>query len=825
VNFTNEATATAPAQAVTVTEQLDPNLDWSTFQFGDIGFGTYIVNVPPGRTSFSTQVDATATLGVLVDITANFNLQTGLVTWTFTSLDPATLDLPMNPTVGFLPPNENAPDGQGFVTYTVSPKPDLATGVRINAQATVVFDTNAPISTAQLFNTVDSSSPTSSVSPLPPITGATSFPVSWSGSDGAGSGIASYNVYVSDNGGAYTPFVTDSTATSATFTGQFGHTYSFYSVATDNVGNVQPTPIAAQATTQLEAVPTSSVNPLPATTASAKPSFTLSWSGSPSPGATSIASYSVFVSKDSGPFTAFLSNTTETSATFTGQFGHTYGFYSIATDNLGLVQPTPTAPQASTYLEGLPTSNVNPLPATTTSTGFTMSWSGTQGVGAGPIASYTVFASEDGGPFAAFVTDTTATSATFTGQFGHTYAFYSIATDNAGNVQPTPTAAQATTYLAGLPTSGMGPLPPTTASATQSFMLNWSGSPGPGATRIVSYTILASEDSGLFTPFLSNTTQTSATFKGQFGHTYSFYCLATDNLGLVGPVPAAPQAKTYLEGLPTSNVNPLPATTSSVSFTVSWSGTRGVGAGPIATFSVFVSVGGGKFVPFLTNTTHTSATFTGKPGNTYGFYSVATDNLGNSQPTPKAAQATTKVVLPPPVTVTKVSDVPNKKTQVTQILVTFSGAVNATEADNIGTYRLTLPGKGGSYTAKNAKSITLRSAVYNGKTDSVALTPSKPFALTKPVQLLVYGTGPNALKDSNGRAIDGAHNGKPGSNAVVILSSGGVKVEAVTSARSADRRFNPVATIVDALLERNALLGITQAIREHLDRGLLREWD
>ena len=38
-------------------------------------------------------------------------------------------------------------------------------------------------------------------------------------------------------------------------------------------------------------------------------------------------------------------------------------------------------------------------------------------------------------------------SATFTGQAGHTYGFYSVATDNAGNVQPTPTAAQATTQV------------------------------------------------------------------------------------------------------------------------------------------------------------------------------------------------------------------------------------------------------------------------------------------------------------------------------------------------------------------------------------------
>ena len=54
-------------------------------------------------------------------------------------------------------------------------------------------------------------------SPRSPSTTTTpSFTVSWSGSDGAGSGIADYNVYVSDDGGAFTLLQSDTTATSAT---------------------------------------------------------------------------------------------------------------------------------------------------------------------------------------------------------------------------------------------------------------------------------------------------------------------------------------------------------------------------------------------------------------------------------------------------------------------------------------------------------------------------------------------------------------------------------------------------------------------------------
>jgi Dockerin type I domain len=119
----------------------------------------------------------------------------------------------------------------------------------IDAQATVVFNQNAPISTGQIFNTIDAGPPTSSVSALPTFSPAT-FLVNWSGQDDpSGSGIATYNVYVSDDDGPFTLWQSATTQTSATYTGQDGHTYAFYSVATDNVGNVLPTPSSAQAST------------------------------------------------------------------------------------------------------------------------------------------------------------------------------------------------------------------------------------------------------------------------------------------------------------------------------------------------------------------------------------------------------------------------------------------------------------------------------------------------------------------------------------------------------------------------------------------------
>jgi streptogramin lyase len=249
IRFENEAQANLPAQVVIVTQQLDPNLDWSTFQLGDFGFGNIVVHVPAGRIFFNTRIDVRDTLGVLVDVTANFDVATGIVQWVFTSLDPQTLDVPDDPLAGFLPPNQNAPEGEGFVSYTVRPLSHLVTGTVVNAQATVIFDVNQPINTPLRFNTIDALPPTSTVSPLPPDA-PPNFVVSWSGADDpGGSGLASFDVLVSDNGGPFVPWLTDTTQTRAIFSGVFGHTYAFYSVTTDNAGNREAAPSAPEATT------------------------------------------------------------------------------------------------------------------------------------------------------------------------------------------------------------------------------------------------------------------------------------------------------------------------------------------------------------------------------------------------------------------------------------------------------------------------------------------------------------------------------------------------------------------------------------------------
>ena len=68
-------------------------------------------------------------------------------------------------------------------------------------------------------------------------------------------GIRYFSVYVSDNGGAFTLWQDRTTAVSANFTGVVGHTYSFYALGTDLVGNVESPKTVADATTQIVNAP------------------------------------------------------------------------------------------------------------------------------------------------------------------------------------------------------------------------------------------------------------------------------------------------------------------------------------------------------------------------------------------------------------------------------------------------------------------------------------------------------------------------------------------------------------------------------------------
>ena len=99
---------------------------------------------------------------------------------------------------------------------------------------------------------------TSTVAPLP-ANETPAFVVNWNGTDAAGLSLT-YNVFVSKNGGTFQPWVTNTAASSAVFTGSIGAKYSFYSVATNSFGLSQPNPTSAEAITTIVQNPTSSLS-------------------------------------------------------------------------------------------------------------------------------------------------------------------------------------------------------------------------------------------------------------------------------------------------------------------------------------------------------------------------------------------------------------------------------------------------------------------------------------------------------------------------------------------------------------------------------------
>ena len=222
---------------------------------------------------------------------------------------------------------------------------------------------------------------------------------------------------------------------------------------------------------------------------------------------------------------------------------------------------------------------------------------------------------------------------------------------------------------------------------------------------------------------------------------------------------------------PTSSVTALPARTTSTSFTVTVTGSDptaadGGAASGVASIAIYDSVYGGAFVLFTTVTpADPSATFTGQAGHTYGFYSVAVDKAGNVQPTPTAAQATTTVIntptptptpTPPPLVTVQSLQVETIKVgkgkhakKNTVLVLRFSGAINASSADNANAYDLAAvvkvkaKGKGKHRTPATTKLgslVSVAAAAYDPSNDSVTLTPRSKLTSSKPEELIVNGS-------------------------------------------------------------------------------------
>jgi YD repeat-containing protein len=158
VSFENVPSASAPAQEVFVTDVLDGALDLSTLELVDAGWSSTTVAAPEGARSFRTRAvvadhrpsDARTWW---VDVDAG-ETSPGRLAFTFRTVDPSTGALPGDPLAGFLPPNDATGRGEGWALFSVRTKTGLPPGTRIANAATIVFDTEAPITTNEVFHTI-----------------------------------------------------------------------------------------------------------------------------------------------------------------------------------------------------------------------------------------------------------------------------------------------------------------------------------------------------------------------------------------------------------------------------------------------------------------------------------------------------------------------------------------------------------------------------------------------------------------------------------------------------------------------------------------------
>lgn len=251
VRFENQADAAAPAREIIITDILDADLDLDSLELTEIAIADQRIAVPAGLSHFETAVAMIAgTTPIRVEVTANLDRDTRQFTLLLRAIDPVTGWSPEDPLVGFLYPNDATARGEGSVSYRIKPKSGLPSGTEITNRAKIYFDTNDPIDTPLVRNTLDVAGPNSQVTVLPATTTSPTFIITWSGQDDAnGSGIASYDLYVSQNGGSFAAYVTGTTLTSLTLAAEPGHTYAFYTVATDNVGHREVVPVTPDAIT------------------------------------------------------------------------------------------------------------------------------------------------------------------------------------------------------------------------------------------------------------------------------------------------------------------------------------------------------------------------------------------------------------------------------------------------------------------------------------------------------------------------------------------------------------------------------------------------
>ena len=119
-----------------------------------------------------------------------------------------------------------------------------------------------------------------------------------------------------------------------------------------------------------------------------------------------------------------------------------------------------------------------------------------------------------------------------------------------------------------------------------------------------------------------------------------------------------------------------------------------------------------------------------------------------------------------------------------ELVITFSGALDPAEADNVANYHLAVRGKGKN-SRTYSKPISIKSAMYGPTPNEVTLQLKSKLALAPAPQLRITAAG---LLDANGRALDGNGDSQPGGDYVALVTSRGAQPQIMSGPESFARR-------------------------------------
>jgi hypothetical protein len=218
IHFENLPQANFPAEDIIIKLPLDENLDIDSVTF-----------------TGSSHPDVLTTV---VDKSSR------TIIWRFTGIQ--------------LPPNQNPPEGEGWVQFTVTPKENIPSGTEITAKAEIRFDENPPIMTNEVKVTVDSKPPTTQMAALPEVQSRGVFEVQWEAQDDL-SGVETTLLWVNEerSDGQQSSYSTPKTraieidgktyyisyslpkekGSKTSIRGKFGYTYRFIATSVDKAKN------------------------------------------------------------------------------------------------------------------------------------------------------------------------------------------------------------------------------------------------------------------------------------------------------------------------------------------------------------------------------------------------------------------------------------------------------------------------------------------------------------------------------------------------------------------------------------------------------------